>query len=216
MSAFETTSITVPYRDRCEDRVKVINFDDGVVIAVADGAGGIGAGDEAAEAVIREITAAASLTHDETAWCSILEQIDFRVGVGESTGVVVACSARGLVGACVGDSQAWLIADGEIQDLTESRVRKPLLGSGEAVPTGFSCPALNGLLIVATDGFFNYVRREQLLKDVLWIDFHVLARKLVEMIRLPSGDLWDDVGIVACRPRPKSALRRRYNLGNGD
>ena len=63
MGSFETTAITVPYRRRCEDRVKVLNFDDGVVIAVADGAGGSGAGDQAAETVIREITESASLAH---------------------------------------------------------------------------------------------------------------------------------------------------------
>lgn len=216
MAGFETTTVTVPYRSRCEDRVKVLDFDDGVVIAVADGAGGTGAGDQAAETVIREITASASLGHDKAAWCSILQQIDFRVGVGESTCVVVACSSQGIVGASVGDSQAWFIANGELQDLTENRVRKPLLGSGKAVPTGFSHPSAQGLLLVATDGFCNYVHRDQLMKDILWIDFVVLARKLAEMVRLPSGDLWDDIGIVACRPRPRVAQRRRYNLGDQD
>lgn len=67
MSAFETTSITVPYHRNCEDRVKVLDFNSGVVLVVADGAGGTGAGDEAAETVIREITDSASLDHDETA-----------------------------------------------------------------------------------------------------------------------------------------------------
>jgi PPM family protein phosphatase len=216
MSNFETTAITVPYRHRCEDQVKVLDFDDGVVIAVADGAGGTGAGGDAAETVIREITASASLEHDEAAWCRILQQIDFRVGVGESTCVVVACTLGGLVGASVGDSQAWFIANGVIEDLTKNRVRKPLLGSGEAIPIGFSHPSAQGLLLVATDGFCNYVRHDQLLKEILWIDFAVLARKLAEMVRLPSGELWDDIGIVACKPRPKTDQRRRYNLVNRD
>jgi serine/threonine protein phosphatase PrpC len=212
MSSFETTAITIPYRGRCEDRVKVLEFDDGIVVAAADGAGGIGAGDQAAETVIQEITALASLEHDQAAWCGILQQIDFRVGVGESTGVVVACSSQGIVGASVGDSQAWFIADGDLHDLTQNRVRKPLLGSGEAVPSGFSHPSAQGLLLVATDGFCNYVKRDQLMKDILWIDFVVLAQKLVEMVRLPSGDLWDDIGIVACRPHPRARQGRQYNL----
>lgn len=216
MGNFETTSITVPYRHRCEDRVAALEFDKGVVLAAADGAGGVGAGDQAAETVIREITALASLGHDQAAWCGVLQQIDYRIGVGESTGVVVACTPQGIVGASVGDSQAWLIADGELHDLTRNRVREPLLGSGRAVPTGFSHPSAHGLLVIATDGFCNYVRREQLLKDILWIDFAVLARKLVEMVRLPSGDLWDDIGIVACRLRPGVGTRRRYNLAGPD
>jgi serine/threonine protein phosphatase PrpC len=202
MTKFETTSITVPSRQRCEDRVKVIELDGGVVIVVADGAGGTGSGEEAAETVVREVAASASLEHDTEAWCKILRQTDYRVSNGESTCVVVARSAKGIVGTSVGDSRAWLLENDDINDLTTHQVRKPLLGSGEAQPVGFSWPFSQGLLLVCTDGFCNYVRRETLLKKILWIDFDVLARKLVEMVRLPSGELWDDIGIVACKPRP--------------
>jgi hypothetical protein len=216
MHPFETTSITVAYQHRCEDRVQVLDFDDGVVIAVADGAGGTGAGGEAAETVIRELTAAASLEHDATTWCDLLKQIDYRIGSGESTCVVVAWSPQGIVGASVGDSRAWLLENDDFIDLTKSQIRKPLLGSGEAHPVGFQHPASQGLLLVSTDGFCNYVRRDKLLKEILWIDFAVLARKLVEMVRLPSGELWDDIGIVACRPRWPVRNRQRYELTGSD
>ena len=212
MNSFETTSITVAHQHRCEDRVKVIEFDDGVVIIVADGAGGTGAGGQAADTVIREMTGSASLEHDETAWCDLLRQTDYRVGAGESTCVVVAWSPQGIVGASVGDSKAWLLEDDDINDLTRGQVRKPLLGSGDARPVGFRHPASQGLLLVGTDGFCNYVRRETLLREILWIDFAVLARRLVEMVRLPSGELWDDIGIVACRPRRPVRNRTRYEI----
>jgi serine/threonine protein phosphatase PrpC len=188
MQGFETTSATVAYRQRCDDRVKVIDFDEGVVIVVADGAGGTSAGGQAADTVIREITASASLEHDAASWCAILRQIDHGIGAGESTCVVVARSPRGIVGASVGDSKAWLLENDDLNDLTLNQVRKPLLGTGEARPVGFSHPASPGLLLVCTDGFANYVRRETLLREILWIDFAVLARKLVEMVRLPSGE----------------------------
>jgi hypothetical protein len=68
------------------------------------------------------------------------------------------------------------------------------------------------LLLVSTDGFCNYVGRETLLKEILWIEFPVLARRLVEMVRLPSGELWDDIGIVACRPRRQVSSRRRFEI----
>jgi serine/threonine protein phosphatase PrpC len=216
MHTFETTSITVAYRHRCEDRVKVIDFDDGVVIAVADGSGGTGAGGDAADTVIREITAAATLEHDPASWCDVLRQTDHQIADGQSTGVVVAWSPHGIVGASVGDSKAWLLEKDDLNDLTTSQVRKPLLGTGEAHPVGFSHPSSQGLLLVSTDGFCNYVRRETLLKEILWIDFAVLARKLVEMVRLPSGELWDDIGIVACRPRRAVGSRRRYEITNSD
>jgi serine/threonine protein phosphatase PrpC len=208
MSRYETTSVAVAYRKRCEDRVLAIDLDDAVVLAVADGAGGTGSGDQAADAVLREVTAYASRDHDDEAWREIPRQTDFRIGAGESTGAVVVRSASGFVGASVGDCKVWLLEDGTLHDLTENQARKPLLGSGEAQPVGFARPASDGLLLVATDGFCNYVKRETLLREILWIDFAVLARKLVEMVRLPSGDLWDDVGIVACRPRRRAAMRR--------
>jgi hypothetical protein len=212
MSPFETNSLTVAYRQRCEDRVKVIEFEDGVVIVVADGAGGIGDGAHAAETVVREVTTGAALHHDAEAWCEVLRQTDHRIGAGQSTCVVVARSATGIVGAGVGDSKAWLFDNDDLIDLTKHQIRKPLLGTGEAQPVGFSRPASPGLLLVSTDGFCNYVRRERLLSEVLWIDFAVLASKLVEMVRLPSGDLWDDIGLVACKPRRPATGRQRHEI----
>jgi hypothetical protein len=42
------------------------------------------------------------------------------------------------VGASVGDSSAWLISPaGEVTDLTAQQRRRPLLGSGEALPVQF-------------------------------------------------------------------------------
>jgi len=149
--------------------------------------------------------------------CNVLRQTDQRIGVGESTCVVVARSSHGIVGASVGDSRAWLLENDELNDLTKNQVRKPLVGSGDARPVGFEHPASRGLLLVSTDGFCNYVRRETLLKEILWIGFPVLARKLVEMVRLPSGELWDVIGIVACRPRPPATgLGRSPCYRSGD
>jgi serine/threonine protein phosphatase PrpC len=204
MHRFETSSVTVAQRGRTQDRTTVLDFEQGVVIVVADGAGGSGAGGQAADTVIHEISASASLEHDGSRWCSILRQTDCRTGAGEATCVVAAVSSNGIVGASVGDSVAWLIDNGELIDLTRNQVRKPLLGSGRAEPVPFEHSSLSGILLVATDGFGNYVRRDRLTKEILWIDFAVLARELVEMVRLPSGELWDDVGLVACRRRRRS------------
>ncbi len=212
MHPFETTSITAAYRQRCEDRVRVVELDGGVVIVVADGAGGSGAGAEAAETVIREVTAAASLDRDAAGWCDVLRQTDHRIGEGESTCVVVARTAHGIVGASVGDSRAWLLENDEIIDLTAGQRRKPLLGTTEARPVGLSRSPSPSLLLLCTDGFCNYVRRESLLREILRIDFAVLASSLVEMVRLPSGELWDDVGIVACRPRCEISQTDRWSV----
>jgi len=51
-----------------------------------------------------------------------------------------------MMGASVGDNQAWIIDDGEIANLTRSQNRKPMLGSGNAQPVGFTSAPLKGNL----------------------------------------------------------------------
>jgi hypothetical protein len=212
MARFETVQLTQGYRNPCEDRVKVIHDDERTVIVVADGAGGVGSGDVAAETVIREVENDFHRITSADEWEAELRQIDCRIGLGESTGVVVDLRPDGIVGASVGDSQAWIIQNGELFDLTARQVRKPLLGTGEAQPTGFVSGSLAGVLIVATDGFCNYAKRERLPSMIVQSEFVEIPRKCVEMVRLPSGDFWDDIGIVCCRKAQLRPTRRRYTI----
>jgi serine/threonine protein phosphatase PrpC len=212
LAIFEIASTTAAYREKCEDRVDILSDSDRVVIVVADGAGGIGSGDQAADCVVREVRAAFKTTNTEAGWVEMLSQIDCRIGMGESTAVIVDVSLSGLCGASVGDSQAWLILDGELDNLTSGQVRKPLLGTGEARPIGFSRESFAGLLIVATDGFCNYVKRPELVRKTAGAELCEVPRKLLEMVRLKSGELWDDVGIVACRKRRPQRSRTRYPI----
>ncbi len=208
----ETVSVSDAYRRHCEDRVAVFNSDDRSVIVVADGAGGVGSGDIAAEAVVREIQREYKHTHSADDWNAILKQVDCRVGPGESTAVVVDVRPYGIAGASVGDSGAWIIFDGQITDLTLGQKRKPLLGSGSASPVSFLHSTLHGILLIATDGFYNYAKRDAILRMVYESDFYEIPRKCIEMVRLPSGELWDDTTVVAARMRPADRSRRRYSI----
>jgi PPM family protein phosphatase len=212
MGRFETVKIVEPGTIHCDDRVAVIHDEDRTVIVVADGAGGIGNGDVAAETVIREIRAEYSCIQTAEQWNSALRQIDCRIASGESTTVVVDLRPDRICGSSVGDSQAWIIHDEDVVFLTAGQKRKPLLGSRDAIPASFEADVLRGILIVATDGFFNYVKRPQLLTAVAQKDFYELPRACVELVRLPSGALWDDIGLVACRVQPTQRTRQRYSL----
>ena len=207
MSAFETASITEGYQGACQDCVAVFDEGQRLVIAVADGAGGSGYGAEAAATVVSELRSAAAHADSADRWSAALRQIDFRIPAGESTAVVVDVRPDGLCGASVGDSQAWIVRLGELTNLTAGQRRKPLLGSGEAQPVGFEHGPLDGILLVATDGLCNYVKRPELVKTLPQLPFAVIPRRLLEMVRLPSGELWDDVGVVVCRRRPRSQRR---------
>ncbi|MBN2293458.1 MAG: protein phosphatase 2C family protein [Pirellulales bacterium] len=127
-----------------------------VLIVVADGAGGSGDGNVAATTVIDRVEDFGSKTQKCPSWCDALKKIDLAIGEGESTAVVVEMNGDGISGASVGDSRAWIIRNRQIMDLTASQHRKPLLGSGKVSPVGFFHSSLDGLLIVATDGFCNY------------------------------------------------------------
>ncbi|MDB2687181.1 protein phosphatase 2C family protein [Mariniblastus sp.] len=211
MSLIESISATENYRERCEDRVDVINEDNRTVIIVADGAGGVGSGDLAAEYVVSFVKSNYKNTHSANDWVNLLRQIDSQIGAGESTAVVVDIRPYGIAGASVGDSQAWILKDG-ITDLTCNQVRKPLIGSGQSEPIGFTNSPLDGLLIVATDGLFDYAKRDEITRLVLQSDFYAISRNCIDLVRLPSGDMWDDVGIVAARNKPQHRTRRTFDI----
>ncbi len=206
--AIDTAWTTEPYQQVCHDRVAVFAEADRSVIVVADGAGDTSAGGQAATAVVDAVRRAIATTRSSEGWCSLLGQIDAQVGPGESTAVVVDVQADSVCGASVGDSQAWLVKGTDINALTLRQHRKPLLGSGEANPVGYSYGPLDGLLVVATDGFCNYVKRTEMVKVIPYEDFATLPKRLVSLVRLRSGELNDDVGIVVCRCR-RPALDRK-------
>ncbi len=212
MSQFETVSATQAYREKCEDQVAVFTTESRTVVVVADGAGGTGDGEAAALAVIREIENEYLSIHSAIEWASLLRQVDCRIGVGETTAVVVDIRSIGLAGASVGDSRAVLIYDGNMKELTVQQNRKPLLGSGRAEPVGFVSSSLTGVLVVATDGFFNYAKPREIQKLIATSNFQALPRLCIEMVRLPSGGFWDDVGIAAVRKRPRSSTRKRFTI----
>ena len=212
MPHIETVTALQAYRERCEDRVAVFTSDDRTVIVVSDGAGGFGSGDIAAEMVLREIEIELHRIHSADQWAEALCQLDCRITSGESTAVVVDVRSYGIAGASVGDSEAWLIKDGNIANLTINQNRKPLLGSGAASPVPFMCTPLDGVLLVATDGFCNYVKRDRVPPMIAQSDFYAIPRSCIEMVRLPSGALWDDIGIVAARVTPQRRTRKRYSI----
>ena len=211
MSLIESISATEKYRERCEDRVDIINEDHRTVIVVADGAGGIGSGDLAAESVVNFVKSNYKNTHSANDWVNLLRQIDSRIDAGESTAVVVDIRPYGIAGASVGDSQAWILNDG-ITDLTCNQIRKPLIGSGQSEPIGFTHSPLDGLLIVATDGLFDYAKRDEINDLVLQSDFYAISRNCIDLVRLPSGDMWDDVGIVVARNKPEHRTRQKFDI----
>ncbi len=214
--AFETANVLEGYRQGCEDRFAIIDGGGAqnprTIVVVADGAGGTGSGAEAAETVISEVRNHHQQIDTAEGWSQLLTQTDFRIATGQATAVVVDLQLDRIIGASVGDSEAWMIDGVVIDKLTSGQTRKPLLGSGASRPVAFKRGSLSGTLVVGSDGLFNHAKREQLTKTVACHDFLTIPRRCLELVRLPSGELWDDTCVVTCRNRPVRRSRKRYVL----
>ena len=187
-----------PRRGTGQDRLSVSSTRDRVVIALADGAGGAAGGERAAAAVI-DAVAAASPIDDWTAVLTELELDPDRLGPGQTTAVVATVTRDGIRGASAGDSGAWVIRDGRIEDLTHAQHRKPLIGDHSVAIPFHSCPLAGGTLLVASDGLLRHAPAEAIARVAGGPDLAAAARALVELVRLPSGEVPDDIAIVLCR-----------------
>lgn len=170
----------------------------GGVLVVADGAGGTGDGARAAEAVIAAVATNLEL-HDAEAWAALLARVDMALRHGETTVVVVSIAGDQLRGASVGDSGAWLIDADGYRVLTEGQPRKPLLGSGRAVPVPFAASLGERTLLLASDGLLNYTSPQRITDLAMASTLPGLAKRLCDLVRLRSGALPDDVAVLLAR-----------------
>lgn len=191
-----------------DDRVALVERGDVSIVVLADGAGGLAGGAVAAEhliAIVREnVSLATFAPMNPESWVELLERADVDVsqhsGAGETTAVLVAVSEHGLVGASAGDSGAWVVHPDRVDELTAAQERKLRIGSERARPLSFIRPRLGGTLLVATDGLLSYASRESIARLVQQPDLGQAARELIQLVRLPTGTLRDDVGVVLVRP----------------
>ena len=187
-----------------QDRAEFFWCGSNLVLVVADGAGGMSGGAEAAqflvEGVKKKIGSTSMNTDGLNELLTLLDREMVAIGAfGETTGVVVVLSDRGIFGASVGDSGAFIFSKTGLENLTANQIRKPFLGSGRAIPIPFTRDLLNGTLLVATDGLLKYTGLEKIAATILAADFDSAANKLVELVRYQSGALPDDISILLAR-----------------
>ena len=184
-----------------DDRCLALSYADRVVLAVADGAGGTGRGAEAAAFLIHVVNERCREGSFDVV--ELLRACDMQLAQsgagGETTGVVAVVAETGIVGASVGDSGAWIIDAATHVDLTRKQVRKPLIGSGVAVPVPFAFGPLSGTLLVASDGLFKYGSAVRIREIASTSDPDAAVERLIDSVRLRSGRLQDDVAVAICR-----------------
>ncbi len=187
-----------------QDRAEFFWCGSSLVLVVADGAGGMSGGAEAAQFLVEGIKKQVGSTNvNPDGLSKILTSLDREMAAigayGETTGVIVALSDNGVFGASVGDSGAFVFSRNGLENLTANQTRKPFLGSGRAIPIPFTRESLVGTLLVATDGLLKYTSLEKIAATILATDFDSAASKLVELVRYQSGALPDDISILLAR-----------------
>lgn len=160
-------TINIPWSHQSQDRVDAFSTLHADYLVLADGAGGIGGGAEAAKRFVTRVREIALNADRADQALSSLARLDGELEAdpecGETTGVVVAITSTEIRCASVGDSEAWLVKDAQVIRLTEGQRRKPLLGSGLATPAHGKLSRRGGILLVASDGLFRYAGSEKIL-----------------------------------------------------
>jgi serine/threonine protein phosphatase PrpC len=211
-SRYEYARSLASNRSISGDVAEVFERDDRLVVVIADGAGGIGGGAAASRAVLEAVKLAANNRafpiDDVGRWADLLETTDADVyarGAGRTTAVIVVLGPHGILGASAGDSEAWVVTATRIDDLTVGQHTRRRLGTGAVVPFTFERTALAGVLLVATDGLLKYASPDVIAKVVREGAMGLAADQLVELVRLPSRSVTEDVAVVLVRGRLASA-----------
>jgi PPM family protein phosphatase len=187
-----------------QDRGLIVQDGPQVVLCVADGAGGLSGGAEAAILAADMVRQNASLLVNEYACAELLRNMDAAVAkdsiAGETTCALAVLTSEEVFGASVGDSGIWIILkDGDHLNLTQAQQRKPFIGSGTAWPVPFRHARAAGCLLLATDGLLKYTSAERILAACREHSVDVAGQRLIELVRYPSGALPDDVTLILAR-----------------
>jgi len=192
-----------------DDRAAVYQKYDFLVAVVADGAGGMSGASEAADyflqSVLQKISTEVRDIMDHTYWYQVLAEIDELLYkhpiAGETTGIIAAFNTNNncIVGASVGDSEAYIISN-KYCCLTEHQYRKPLLGSGAAIPIPFGPITVDGTIILGSDGLFKYTSLSKISQIIQYNHPKESVLRLFDLVKLPNGIFMDDVSVVVVNP----------------
>ena len=195
-----------------QDRGAVIRLPTGTALVVADGAGGVAGGAEAAATAVALIKQKAAELDSAAACATVLRGLDQQIlqdeHAGETTCVLAILRAGEIFGASVGDSGAWVIGETHVTDLTQHQRRKPLLGSGAASPVEFSrtSDARSETVLLATDGLLKYAPVGRIAEICRGFKYEDCTQRLIDLVRYPSGGLPDDVTLILASLTRSSGL----------
>jgi len=196
-------SLTEQQHKSGNDYINIIEKDGIIVFALADGAGNNKNSDFASNFVVeacKELLSNEKFDNpdDFEFFLSDLDEIIFNSkNWGETTAVVGKIINNVIMGASVGESQAWLLGGDFDYQLTEFQYPKPLLGSMDAKPIGFGPMLINDTLIIASDGLFNYAKFSEIRN--LSLSENTNAQELIDLAKNEANKLSDDTSVIVIK-----------------
>jgi serine/threonine protein phosphatase PrpC len=187
-----------------QDRGSVISDGPRTLLCVADGAGGISGGKEAAIMATEFFRQNSTPLANCEECMELLHCIDAAIArdsvAGETTCALAVITQDQILGASVGDSGVWLIPPtGSLIDLTARQQRKPFIGSGSATPVAFRHPKCEGVLLLATDGLLKYTSAERIVEVCRRHPTELAPQQMIELVKYPSGRFPDDVTLILAK-----------------
>lgn len=192
-------------KSKNDDFAEIIVHQGGLVIALADGATGLGFGDVAARTFIeciRNRVRPENVVSGRTNLVEELADIDTLIAAdcvdADTTGIVAILCDGSIMGCSAGDSEAWLWKDGKRTELTFAQKRKPRLGSGRARPVSFGPQSMAGAtLLIGSDGLFNFLDWQSIEAVLATVAPRDAAAALLDAVRTANGGyLQDDFSAV--------------------
>jgi serine/threonine protein phosphatase PrpC len=209
---YEHSRASASSRLRNQDASGIYERDEVLVVVLADGGGGLRGGEAASRSLVAVVESAvndpAFVLEEVRPWIDLFLATDAGLAAnraGETTGVVVVLGRRGFMGLSIGNSEAWVVTPTGVDKLTVGQHTHQRLGSKQAALAVFERPFLAGVLVVGTDGLFNYASTDVIAEIVRGAPAATAAERLLELVRLRSGKLADDVALVLVRPADASA-----------
>ncbi|MCE2026693.1 PP2C family protein-serine/threonine phosphatase [Sessilibacter corallicola] len=183
-----------------DDELLVVEKNQVIWFCLSDGAGGTGNGSVASRFIVDSFKAVMSSDEFKSPdnFETFLRKIDkalFQSNLASEATVIVGKIENNVVmGASVGDSQAWFYASNYTYQLTSLQYRRPLLGSGRCVAVGFGPLELQRYLLIGSDGLFNYCQQKTL-RAVL-ANKKVKAESVAKCVERFGGKLNDDLSVI--------------------
>lgn len=193
--------VTAAGNPRNQDRGLILHDGPRIVLCVADGAGGLSGGAEAASLAVELLPQYASRLVNSAACAELMKELDASIAkdliAGETTCALAVLTSEEIFGASVGDSGIWLIPkNGGLLNLTLTQPRKPFIGSGTTRPAPFRRAREAGTLLLATDGLLKYSSADRIATVCRQHSPEVAGQRLIELVRYSSGALPDDVTLI--------------------